>query len=202
MSRSKCVLLITVSALTLVLAFSASARADWFDVPDPDWVAGLGPEWQIFRWHVESLNEADAYWESTELVPTGAGPHDYMAEFTIIEAQLAGAVWVNVTGTIGDTFSDGTEPSLPFDIINETFEEVGVLKVDIAHGVDATGLVYTSMTNADFGDYLGTPITGFRGAAVTAVSSIPEPGSTVLLASGALVGLLFWRRRQRLRFAR
>ncbi len=42
------------------------ARANWWEVPDPDWVEGLGPEWTIFHWHVESVGEADAYWNSEE----------------------------------------------------------------------------------------------------------------------------------------
>ena len=184
----------------LVLAFSASARADWMDVPDPDWVAALdSSSWQVFHWDVESLNEADASWDSTELVPTVAPlGYDYISEFTIIQAQLGGVLWLDVTAVIGDTFGGGTKPSLPFDIINEKFEEAGVLTVDMLHDVVASGQVHTSMTNASFGTYANTPITGFRGAAVTAVNLVPEPGSVVMLISGCLCAVgLVWRRRRR-----
>ena len=86
-------------------------------------------------------------------------------------------------------------------IYDESVDEEGLLKVSLFHGIvwDATTedwRLHSAMTDVEFGELQGFPITGFRAAAITAIRPIPEPASLALVCGVALIGLTRRRRRR------
>ncbi len=147
---------------------------------------------ETWNWVLET-HGANVSWTSPTAVPTGWAEYDWSAEYTKIEAQLGGALWLDVTANFGDTQASGTAVALPFDIYNEHVNEPGTLMADLHHWVDAAGNGQFTISNVVFGSLLGNPITGFRGTGETTVT--PEPATLSLLALGALGALLRRRRR-------
>ncbi|MCX5674038.1 MAG: PEP-CTERM sorting domain-containing protein [Planctomycetota bacterium] len=149
--------------------------------------AALAETW---NWVLET-HGSNVSWTSPTAVDTHWADYDWSAEFIQIEAQLGGALWLDVTNDFGDTHVSGIDHALPFDIYMEHVNEPGTLVADWYHWVDATGQGRFTISNVVFGSLLGNPITGFRGTGETTVT--PEPATLSLLALG---GLALLRRRK------
>jgi hypothetical protein len=147
---------------------------------------------ETWNWVLET-HGADAAWTSPTAVPAGWAEYDWSAEYTKIEAQIGGMLWIDVTSEFGDTKTSGMSYALPFDIYKEHVNEPGTLVCDMHHWVDAAGNGQFTISNLVFGSLLGNPITGFRGTGETTVT--PEPATLSLLALGGLGALLRRRRR-------
>jgi len=150
--------------------------------------AALAETW---NWVLETHGE-NTFWTSSTAVPTTWGTFDWSAEYTKIEFQIGGALWLDVTQDFGDTKASGIAHALPFDMYKEHVNEPGTLVCDIYHWVDAAGEGQFTISNVVFGSLFGNPITGFRGTGVTEVT--PEPATLSLLALG---GLALLRRRRK-----
>jgi hypothetical protein len=150
--------------------------------------AALAETW---NWVLET-HGANVSWTSPTAVPTGWPAYDWSAEYTKIETQIGGMLWLDVTSEFGDTYVSGVNYALPFDIYKEHVNEPGTLVCDIYHWVDAAGEGQFTISNVVFGSMYGQPITGARWTGVAEVS--PEPATLSLLALGGL-GLLARRRR-------
>jgi len=147
---------------------------------------------ETWNWVLET-HGVDVSWTSPTAVPTDWWTYDYSAEYTKIEAQIGGALWLDVTADFGDTQVSGISHALPFDIYKEHVRQPGTLELDLHHWVDAAGNGQFTISNVVFGSLLGNPITGFRGTGETTVT--PEPATLSLLALGALGALVRQRRK-------
>jgi len=150
--------------------------------------AALAETW---NWVLET-HGANISWTSPTAVGTTWADYNWSAEYTKIEAQIGGMLWLDVTKEFGDTSFSGINHALPFDMYKEHVNEPGTLVCDMYHWVDAAGEGQFTISNVVFGSLLGNPITGFRGTGATEVT--PEPATLALLALGGL-GLALRRRR-------
>jgi hypothetical protein len=154
--------------------------------------AALAETW---NWVMET-HGANVSWTSPTAVSTTWADYVWSAEFTKIEAQLGGALWLDLTKEFGDVKDNGIAHALPFDLYKQHVNEPGTLVCDIYHWVDAGGSGQFTISNVVFGSLMGAPITGFRGTGSSTV--VPEPVGIMLLVTGAMaIGLVFWKRRWR-----
>jgi hypothetical protein len=189
--------------LCVISLLGTAAHAEWYDE--------LGSDWQVFEWSIQT-DGSDALWVADEAIAPGAPGYEYKVEILQVEAQLAGALWIDLTSEFGDTFDEGTRAALPFDPpiysenVDETTgegdDEVTLLKLLLTHNVEENTptsdfRLRTELKDVELGIFLGQQITAFRANAVTGIRDVPEPASWVLLSGGLLFGVGLIRRRRK-----
>ncbi len=148
---------------------------------------------ETWNWVMETRG-ANISWTSPTAVSTQWYDYNWSAEYTRIEYQLGGAMWVDVTQDFGDTKESGIDHALPFDIYKDHINQAGQYQGDHHLWVDAQGQGEFIICNVVFGSMYGEPITGARWTGVAEVS--PEPATLSLLALGGLA-LMARRRKNR-----
>lgn len=140
--------------------------------------AALAETWNwVLETHGENLS-----WTSPTAVGTTWADYNWSAEYTRIEYQLGGAMWLDVTGDFGDTKESGIAHALPIDIYKMHYQDPGQYEGDHYLRVDAQGWGEFTISHVVFGSMYGQPITGARWTGVAEVS--PEPATLSLLALG------------------
>jgi len=150
---------------------------------------------ETWNWVMET-HGANVAWTSPTAVSTKWADYVWSAEFTKIEAQIGGMLWLDLTKEFGDVKDNGIAHALPFDLYKQHVDEPGTLVCDIYHWVDAGGSGQFTISNVVFGVFGGAPITGFRGTGFTNV--VPEPAGIIMLLSlAAAFGVAVLKRRWR-----
>lgn len=167
------------ASVVLLAAFQSTAKA--VPVNPANWTF----DFQTYRLP-DSLDGQDAYWDSLTNVDTDYPQYDYNWQLTQAELLVAGEWQPILDDYIDPRSGSGTAVSLPFDILDQRFEERRVFAVNIHVYVDEGGFGHISATNVYFDNYLGSDVEGFRCQGTAAVTAVPEPAALSLLALGSL----------------